>query len=134
MEALFIYFLKVNGLLITFFLAYYFLLRKETFFNKNRWFLLLGLFASVLLPLITFTKTIWVEPNPIVYETVSNDFVPYIIENKVIEEPIDWNSILFYVYLGISVVFIVKLLIEILSFFRIIKFGKRSKTNEVIIN
>ena len=98
MEALFTYFLKANGLLVTFFLAYYFSLRKETFFNKNRWFLLLGLFASVLLPLITFTKTIWVEPNPIVYETVSNDFVPYIIENKVIEEPIDWNSILFYVY------------------------------------
>jgi hypothetical protein len=101
MEAIFIFFLKVNGLLTTFFLAYYFLLRKETFFNKNRWFLLLGLFASVLLPLITFTKTIWVDPSPVIYKTFSNNFVPYIIENKVIEEPIDWNSILFYVYLGI---------------------------------
>jgi hypothetical protein len=133
MEAIFIFFLKVNGFLTAFFLAYYFLLRKETFFNKNRWFLLLGLFASVLLPLITFTKTIWVEPSPVIYETFSNDFVPYIIENKVIEEPIDWNSILFYVYLGISVVFIVKILIEILSFFRIIKFGKRTKTSEAIL-
>lgn len=133
MEAFFIYFLKVNVLLVTFFLAYYFLLRKETFFNKNRWFLLLGLFASVLLPLITFTKIIWVEPSPVVYETFSNDIVPYIIENKVIEEPIDWNSILFYVYLGISVVFIVKMLIEILSFFRIIKFGKRTKTKEALL-
>ena len=85
MEAIFTYFLKVNGLLITFFLAYYFLLRKETFFNKNRWFLLLGLFASVILPLITFTKIVWVEPSPVIYETVSTDFVPYIIENKVIE-------------------------------------------------
>jgi len=133
MEAIFTYFLKVNGLLITFFLAYYFLLRKETFFNKNRWFLLLGLFASVILPLITFTKIVWVEPSPVIYETVSTDFVPYIIENKVIEEPIDWNSILFYVYLGISVVFMVKILIEILSFFRIIKFGKRTKTKEAIL-
>jgi hypothetical protein len=95
--------------------------------------LLLGLFASVLLPLITFTKTIWVDPSPVVYETFSNDFVPYIIENKVIEEPIEWNSILFYVYWGISVVFIVKILIEILSFFRIIKFGKKTKTSEAIL-
>ena len=133
MEAIFTYFLKVNGLLLTFFLAYYFLLRKETFFNKNRWFLLLGLFASVILPLITFTKIVWVEPSPVIYETVSTDFVPYIIENKVIEEPIDWNSILFNVYLGISVVFMVKILIEILSFFRIIKFGKRTKTKEAIL-
>ncbi|WP_338377177.1 M56 family metallopeptidase [uncultured Flavobacterium sp.] len=133
MEALFTYFIKVNGLLLTFFLAYYFLLRKETFFNKNRWFLLLGLFASLVLPLITFTKTIWVDPSPVIYETVTTDFVPYIIENKVIEEPIDWISILFYVYLGISVVFMVKILIEILSFFRIIKFGNRTKTNEALL-
>ena len=133
MEALFTYFIKVNGLLLTFFLAYYFLLRKETFFNKNRWFLLLGLFASLVLPLITFTKTIWVDPSPVIYETVSTDFVPYIIENKVIKEPIDWISILFYVYLGISVVFMVKILIEILSFFRIIKFGNRTKTNEALL-
>lgn len=84
MEAIFSYFLKSNGLLIIFFLSYYFLLRKETFFNKNRWFLLLGLFASALLPLITFTKTVWIEPTPVVYKSVSNDFVPFIIENETV--------------------------------------------------
>jgi hypothetical protein len=133
MEALFIYFLKANGLLTTFFLAYYFLLRKETFFNKNRWFLIFGLLASVLLPLITFTKTIWVDPTPIDYETISNDYIPYIIENKVIEEPIDWNSILMYVYFGISIILVLRLLIEVLSFFRIVSFGKRIKTKEAIL-
>ncbi|MFC4739215.1 M56 family metallopeptidase [Flavobacterium ponti] len=133
MEALFIYFLKANGLLVTFFLAYYFLLRKETFFNKNRWFLIFGLLASVLLPLITFTKTVWVDPTPIVYEAVSNDFVPYIIENKAIEEPVDWNSILIYVYFGISIILVLRFLIEVLSFFRIVSFGKRTKTKEAIL-
>lgn len=133
MEALFIYFLKANGLLTTFFLAYYFLLRKETFFNKNRWFLIFGLLASVLLPLITFTKTIWVDPTPIDYETISNDYIPYIIENKVTEEPIDWNSILMYVYFGISIILVLRLLIEVLSFFRIVSFGKRIKTKEAIL-
>lgn len=133
MEALFIYFLKANGLLILFFLAYYFLLRKETFFTKNRWFLLMGLFAAALLPLITFTKVIWVEPTPISFESVTNDYIPYTIENKVIEEPIDWNSILIYIYVGISILFVSRVFIEVLSFFRIIKFGKRTKTEEAIL-
>jgi len=61
MENLFFYLLKSAGLLAMFFVAYHFLLRKETFFNGNRWFLLSGLFTSVLLPLVTFEKIVWVE-------------------------------------------------------------------------
>jgi hypothetical protein len=64
METLFIYLLKSNGLITLFFLAYYFLLRKETFFTSNRWFLLVGLITSAILPLLVFTKTVWVEPSP----------------------------------------------------------------------
>lgn len=133
MEAIFIYFLKANGLLILFFLAYFFLLRKETFFTKNRWFLLMGLFASVLLPLITFTKVIWVDPTPISFETATNDYIPYIIENKVIEEPIDWNLILVYTYIGIVCLMVLKISIEILSFFRIIKLGRKNKAAKTIL-
>ena len=61
METLFVYLIKSGGLLAAFFLAYYFLLRKETFFNSNRWFLLLGLVTSLLLPLVTFKKVVWVD-------------------------------------------------------------------------
>jgi hypothetical protein len=64
METIFLYLIKSSGLIAAFFLAYYLLLRKETFFRTNRWFLLSGLFASVLLPLVTFTKIIWIEPMP----------------------------------------------------------------------
>ena len=63
MEAFSIYFIKSSGLIALFYLAYYFMLRKETFFTSNRWFLLLGLFISVLLPLVVFTKNIIVEPS-----------------------------------------------------------------------
>lgn len=59
---LFIYLVKSSGLIAMFFIAYYFMLRKETFFTTNRWFLLAGLITSVALPLVVFTKTIWVEP------------------------------------------------------------------------
>ena len=133
METLFIYFLKANGLLITFFLVYYFLLRKETFFTKNRWFLILGLVASVLLPLITFTTIVWVEPTPIVYKPTSFESIPYLIENQIKEIPFDWNSFFGYAYILISVVFLAKMIIELFSFFRIIKVGNRSKLNQTIL-
>jgi len=51
MQELLIYLLKTSGLMTAFFLAYHLLLRKETFFARNRWFLLSGLVASALLPL-----------------------------------------------------------------------------------
>ena len=62
MENFILYFAKASALLAVFFLAYYFLLRKETFFTANRWFLLAGIITSLLLPKIIFVKTIWVEP------------------------------------------------------------------------
>jgi len=64
MEAIFIYLLKSAALIATFLMAYYFLLRKETFFKSNRWFLLLGLVSSVMLPWVTFKKVIWIEAAP----------------------------------------------------------------------
>ncbi|MEZ7506553.1 M56 family metallopeptidase [Flavobacterium sp. Arc2] len=64
METLYIYLIKSSGLVALFFLAYYFMLRKETFFTSNRWFLLVGLLTAVLLPLLVFTQTIMVETTP----------------------------------------------------------------------
>ncbi|MFD1604989.1 M56 family metallopeptidase [Flavobacterium artemisiae] len=64
MEALFIFILKSSGLLATFYFAYIFLLRKETFFNSSRFFLLAGLITSVVLPFVVYTKIIWIEPAP----------------------------------------------------------------------
>ncbi|HEU4789283.1 MAG TPA: M56 family metallopeptidase [Flavobacterium sp.] len=64
METLFIYIAKSSGLIGMFYIAYYFLLRKETFFTANRWFLLAGLLTSVILPWIVFTTVVWVEPAP----------------------------------------------------------------------
>ena len=61
MQELIIYLLKANGLLVAFFLAYHLLLRKETFFTSNRWFLLFGMIASALLPLLFFKKIVYVE-------------------------------------------------------------------------
>jgi hypothetical protein len=60
MEAIFIYIIKTSGLITLFYLAYHILLRKETFFTSNRWFLLSGLITSIVLPFVVYTKIIWV--------------------------------------------------------------------------
>ncbi|WP_294732538.1 M56 family metallopeptidase [uncultured Flavobacterium sp.] len=61
MENLIIYLTKASGLIVLFYVAYYTLLKKETFFNSNRWFLLAGLVTSAALPLFVITKTVIVE-------------------------------------------------------------------------
>ncbi|WP_026705735.1 M56 family metallopeptidase [Flavobacterium soli] len=66
MEPIFIYFIKAGLLIFLFLTAYYLLLRKETFFKSNRWFLLFGLVISVVLPVVTFKKTVWIDPAPVV--------------------------------------------------------------------
>ena len=76
MEPIILYFIKSGALIVLFLTAYYFFLRKETFFKSNRWFLLFGLVISVLLPVVTFKKTVWVEPAPIAAYTPASDMVP----------------------------------------------------------
>ena len=61
METIFLYLIKSSTLIAVFFLTYYLLLKKETFFKTNRWFLLSGLVISVSLPLYIIKKVVWVE-------------------------------------------------------------------------
>jgi hypothetical protein len=72
MEALFIFIIKSSGLIALFYFAYFFLLRKETFFTSSRWFLLAGLVTSVILPLVVYTKVIWIDPAPVSYLPMTN--------------------------------------------------------------
>ena len=95
MEAFYIYIIKSSGLIALFYLAYHFMLRKETFFTSNRWFLLLGLFTSVLLPLVIFTKIIWVEPTPVNYDWSSLPITTTVNEDHTEE----------YIYLGLAVLY-----------------------------
>jgi hypothetical protein len=67
METIYPYLLKASGLIALFYLAYYFLLRKETFFTANRFFLLAGLGTAVVLPLFYITKIVWVTPTPLTF-------------------------------------------------------------------
>ncbi len=136
MENLLLYFVKANGLIILFYLMYVLFLRKETFFTSNRWYLIGGLVLSLILPLITFTKTIWVEPTPI--PVIYEELIP--INNNAIKAPIqetslDWSLIITTTYIAISILLILKITFELASFFnRIRKNRKQKETNFVLIH
>ena len=104
METLFIYLIKSSALTAAFFLAYYFLLRKETFFKSNRWFLLLGLVTSVVLPLVTFKKVVWIDP---VLEDSNFAAVPITAITVAPAFEIDWWLVTALVYaIGIFIFFL----------------------------
>ncbi|MBG6110051.1 hypothetical protein H4V97_000282 [Flavobacterium sp. CG_23.5] len=95
MEAVAIYFLKSSGLLLLFFMAYNFLLRKETFFTTNRRFLLAGLLTATILPIVVYTKIIWVAPTPITSDWSSLPIRTVTEENHTEE----------YIYLGLALTY-----------------------------
>lgn len=134
MENFLLYFAKVNGLIIAFYLLYWVFLRKETFYVGNRWYLLTGLLTSIILPLITFTKIVWVDPEPI---SKYIEVVPLVDDTTirtVSEEPMDWSLILSSAYVLVSLIIILKVGIEIASFFnKIIKLNKQKDTNFTLI-
>lgn len=134
MENFLLYFAKVNGLIILFYLLYLALLRKETFYVSNRWYLLMGLVTSIILPLITFTKTVWVNPEPI---SKFIEEVPLVADTSirtVSEAPIDWSLIYSAAYGLITIVILLKVGFEIASFFyKIIQLNKQKQTNYTLI-
>ena len=120
MEALFIYIIKSGALLLLFYCAYYFLLRKETFFNSNRWFLLAGLFTSVILPFIVYTKTIWIDPTPAL-----ENYQIYTPQNHTQEAfTINWNLVLIAVYSIVLLALLIKFAIDFYSLNSVLK-GKK---------
>ncbi|NHM07404.1 peptidase M56 [Flavobacterium sp. CYK-4] len=122
MENLFLYLLKASGLLVMFFMAYHFLLRRETFFSANRWFLLAGLVTSVVLPLITFKKIIWVEAQPEMYTYSGN------IPMQTIAEPQGFEINWYWVFAGVYALGMLVLLLRFLFDFKNLRSVLKGKT------
>lgn len=123
METIFLYLLKSSGLIAVFFLAYHFLLRKETFFKSNRWFLLLGLVTSIVLPLVTFKKIVWITPKPMVVDSVNLPQVPV----SVIQAPdpenfeIDWLLVIAGIYAIGIIIFLFKFVFDFSGLIKALK-------------
>jgi hypothetical protein len=122
MEQVFIYFLKSSGLIALFYLAYHFLVRKETFFNANRWFLLSGLLTSLLLPLYFLQKIIVIE-RPVI--SIQNFVAPpsqpvAILPNVPAVEAFDWMQLTWICYLIIAGILLIKIVFNLISLYRML--------------
>ncbi len=117
------YILKANLLLIFFGVFYLIFLKQETFYQLNRWYFVGSIIVSITAPLITFTKTVLVDPIPV--EFYVNDSENVII-NEVVEEPsfletIDLQEIAVYLILFISSVLIIRKIYAVAKLYRSIK-------------
>ncbi len=122
----FIYIAKSASVLTLFYLVYFIVLRKDTFFSTNRYFLVGGIMASLLLPFLVFTKTVYKDAP------ISNTFISYNNNNPVIEAQsfsIDWWELILVIYL-IGVLFMsLRFLKQIISLYSLIKNNSYSEIN-----
>src|SRR5690554_7389525 len=133
METL-IYILKSTALLSLFFLVYEFLLKRDTFFTLNRYFLIVGVLVAVALPFLTFTKTIVVEESITTVNTLDLNTLNYnsstsqavLMENPSFWTSIDFTQILVYLYFLGIIFFLVKFCISLIKLQRILSY--RPKT------
>ncbi len=129
MEALFIFIVKSSGLIALFYFAYFFLLRKETFFNSSRWFLLAGLITSIVLPFVVYTKVVWIDPVPVPVDyapAVNYHYTPNYHPQIAEEEPfeINWNLVSLGIYALGFAAFMIKFGIDFYSLNSVLK-GKK---------
>ncbi len=120
METIAIYFLKSCLLLVLFYGAYMLFLRRETFFRSNRWYLIGGLIASIVLPMITFTRKILVEPRiiePQQWVMLPTDAV----EMHAVPTSIDYYQLIAVGYITGALIFLLFFIADLLALHRLLK-------------
>ncbi|MFG6686223.1 M56 family metallopeptidase [Mariniflexile sp. HNIBRBA6329] len=116
------YLLKVSAIVAIFYLSYKIFLQRETFFEQNRWFLLMGLITAFLLPFLVIP--IYVEATPIDFSNYVFETVPT-AEN--IEKPFNILDYLPVAY-GLGVLFFsVRFIIQFASLALVIFKNKAEK-------
>ena len=134
MNPLAIYIVKAALYLAAFYLVYSFLLSRDTMFNRNRAFILLSVISSFILPFITiqFSKPFTI---PLFGKMLSEVFVTGTKNGSLTASSggtgPDLMQLVFIIYLTGSVLFMLKLIIDLLELaFLIIR--QKSKESHVI--
>ncbi len=127
MEDFLVYILKSAGVSTLFLLCYLIFLKKETFFNHNRVFLLVGLILSFIIPLISIKEVVWIEPATL----------PAINNTSLLESDpngkwaFDWISVLSILYILGATLFLIRFLVNLLSLKQVIAQGGTQKKGSI---
>jgi bla regulator protein blaR1 len=120
------YLLKVTAVVTIFYTIYKLFLQRDTFFESNRWFLIIGLISSLLIPFLVIP--IYIEYTPTFYNITINGQV----STEAIEKPFNILDYLPLVY-GLGVVFFSgRFFIQFLSLAKIIYKNKGIKKDGFI--
>jgi hypothetical protein len=134
METIFIYLIKSSGLIAVFLLAYLILVQKETFFNSNRWFLLAGLFTSVLMPLVFIKKVVFIESQKLTLNTIE----PTAQVSEIIPKAsFDWFPVITIIYTIVGCLLVLKIIYNLVSLFKLLnnkQIVKKDRFNLVDLN
>ena len=106
------YLIKVSAILFLFYVCYKLFLNRETFFESNRLFLLIGVASAFVLPLITIPKYIEVEP---IIRDSSFAFTSDVSQSMNIDNSLSIITIILFVYLAGVIFFLSKFLFQFSS-------------------
>lgn len=126
-----IYLLKSVTVLSIFYVVYYLFLRKDTLFTAKRHYLLGGILASLFLPFLEFTRTIYKEAT-VVEMIPFSEVIPssaQIIDQTQDPFIINWWQLALIVYVIGVLVMGVRLLIQIYSLLKLIQTYPSEKIN-----
>ncbi len=123
------YFLKASAIITLFYLCYKVFLQGETFFQSNRWFLLIGLFFAIFSPLLIIPIYIEYVPVPINFSEFEGITTQQV---ETSEYQFNFFSLLTYIY-SIGVVFLfAKLLIQLYSLKTLFKSNKNIRNGNYV--
>lgn len=132
METLMTFLLRASTGIVLFYMVYWLFLRNETFHSANRWFLLLALVSSVIIPLFPLSYEVFVEPenNTTVFQALSEtikNIKPVQPEITGTTKDFNHGNILLAIYLTGAVIFLIRLIIQSLILVRLMmKYKTRS--------
>ena len=122
----YVYLWKSTAVLSLFFLVDFFLLKKETLFKQNRYFLLVGVICALVFPLIEFTQVTYIERASTPFNFGD---IPITNYNSEEPEPFNWWQLLFYVYMAGVMVMFVRFSVQIIGLMKILNKPKYKDTD-----
>ena len=127
-----IYLLQVSACTGIFYLFYFLLLRRLTFFTLNRWYLLGTLVLSFIIPAINLPVDTTQPPaimQPVMYVNriqIVEEPVSEIIQPQQLKQQIEWIACVKTVYTAIALISVIHLL------FTLLVFARRMKSKELM--
>jgi len=116
METIFSFLVNASAGIVLFYLVYWLLLRNETFYTANRWFLLATLAIALLLPLfpVKYTVITEVDNSGRVVQSISDTFknIPVFNEGENAAKTMSWQQVLLIIYLTGATIFLLRLLTQ----------------------